>query len=171
MFAIHVLYRLFFTLFVRFILGCAIFHFKLSLTHLRGRTNQLKTWHADPGRSRPGFSKIYTPNNLLPQQNVREEAIVYCQSINNLDCWHKTDWSVKCLTIPHLKFCTRICSFVRGRETSLCFTYNHIMCFRLKDDKWIIPSVEVDCLNGECLKWQINYFLQILSDALGHIKT
>ena len=129
------------------------------------------TLHADPGRSRPGFSKIYTPHNLLPQQNVREEAIVYCQSINNLDCWHKTDWSVKCLTIPHLKFCTRICSFVRGRETSLCFTYNHIMCFRLKDDKWIIPSVEVDCLNGECLKWQINYFLQILSDALGHIKT
>ena len=131
----------------------------------------LITVHADPGRSRPGFSKIYTPHNLLPQQNVREEAIVYCQSINNLDCWHKTDWSVKCLTIPHLKFCTRICSFVRGRETSLCFTYNHIMCFRLKDDKWIIPSVEVDCLNGECLKWQINYFLQILSDALGHIKT
>ena len=130
-----------------------------------------KRGHADPGRSRPGFSKIYTPHNLLPQQNVREEAIVYCQSINNLDCWHKTDWSVKCLTIPHLKFCTRICSFVRGRETSLCFTYNHIMCFRLKDDKWIIPSVEVDCLNGECLKWQINYFLQILSDALGHIKT
>ena len=42
--------------------------------------------HADPGRSRPGFSKIYTPHNLLPQQNVREEAIVYCQSINNLDC-------------------------------------------------------------------------------------
>ena len=35
MFAIHVLYRQFFTLFVRFILGRAIFHFKLSLTHLR----------------------------------------------------------------------------------------------------------------------------------------
>ena len=49
-------------------------------------TLQIVGIHADPGRSRPGFSKIYTPHNLLPQQNVREEAIVYCQSINNLDC-------------------------------------------------------------------------------------
>ena len=101
--------------------------------------------HADPGRSRPGFSKIYTPHNLLPQQNVREEAIVYCQSINNLDCWHKTDWSVKCLTIPHLKFCTRICSFVRGRETSLCFTYNHIMSQRPWVRFWGPKNVAASC--------------------------
>ena len=44
MFAIHVLYRLFCAFFVRFILGRAIFHFKLSLTHLKGRANQLKSW-------------------------------------------------------------------------------------------------------------------------------
>ena len=42
--------------------------------------------HAGLPASARRFSEIHTPHNLLPQQIVREEAIVYCQSINNLDC-------------------------------------------------------------------------------------
>ena len=47
------------------------------------------TVHAGLPASARRFSEIHTPHNLLPQQIVREEAIVYCQSINNLDCWYK----------------------------------------------------------------------------------
>ena len=55
---------------------------------------QLQTRHSDEAEAQHAglpasarrFSEIHTPHNLLPQQIVREEAIVYCQSINNLDC-------------------------------------------------------------------------------------
>ena len=64
---------------------------RLSPADTRGDSLQLHNssmipTHAGLPASARRFSEIHTPHNLLPQQIVREEAIVYCQSINNLDC-------------------------------------------------------------------------------------
>ena len=61
-------------------------YFRAVVTTLLYNRTTFKPSHAGLPASARRFSEIHTPHNLLPQQIVREEAIVYCQSINNLDC-------------------------------------------------------------------------------------